>query len=85
MGGSTLRLVQNFRSQRPVIDWVNHLFGQWMAIGEEQAEYTPIANRWEAKTSHEAALQVFGRLAEPVDGNMGVVRTTESESISNVF
>ena len=40
MGGSTLRLVQNFRSQRPVIDWVNQLFDQWMAIGEEQAEYT---------------------------------------------
>ena len=84
MEGSTLRLVQNFRSQRPVIDWVNHLFGQWMALGEEQAEYTPIANRWEAKTSHEAAPTVWS-LGEPVDGNMGVVRMTESDAISRLL
>ena len=84
MGGSTLRLVQNFRSQRPVIDWVNHLFGQWMALGEEQAGYAPISHRWEAKTSHEAAPSVWS-LGGPVDGNMGFVRTTEAEAISNLL
>ena len=84
MGGNILHLVQNFRSQRPVIDWVNQLFGQWMALGEEQAKYTPIRNRWEAKTSHEAAPRVWS-LGEPVDGNMGSVRTTEAEAISNLL
>ena len=84
MGGSTLRLIQNFRSQRPVIDWVNRLFGQWMALGEEQAEYAPIASRWEAKTPHTAAPSVWS-LGEPVDGNMGIVRTIEAESISNLL
>lgn len=84
MGGSTLRLVQNFRSQRPVVDWVNRLFDQWMALGEEQAEYTPITNRWEAKTSHAAAPSVCS-LGGPVDGKMDIVRTIEAESISNLL
>ena len=84
MGGDTLRLVQNFRSQRPVIGWVNHLFGQWMAFGEEQAEYTPIASRWEAKTSHAAAPRVWS-LGGPVDGKIGIVRATEAEAISNLL
>ena len=29
-GGRTVSLVQNFRSQEPIITWVNRLFGQWM-------------------------------------------------------
>ena len=38
MGGETLQLVQNFRSQRPVVEWVNTLFAKWMAQdGGEQA------------------------------------------------
>ena len=84
MAGDTLRLVQNFRSQGPVIDWVNHLFGQWMALGEEQAEYAPIANRWEANTSHKAAPRVWS-LGGPVDGNMDVVHTTEAGAISSLL
>ena len=29
-GGSTVSLVQNFRSQEGIIRWVNQLFGDWM-------------------------------------------------------
>ena len=46
-GGSTVSLVQNFRSQERLVSWVNHVFGQWMSGGGEgqdddsclQAEY----------------------------------------------
>ena len=34
-GGQTVSLVQNFRSQRPVTDWVNHLFARWMGEGTQ--------------------------------------------------
>ena len=69
MNGETLQLVQNFRSQRPVVEWVNTLFGKWMAQdGGEQAEYTPITHRWIADTAHPAAPQVWA-LGKEADGN----------------
>jgi ATP-dependent exoDNAse (exonuclease V) beta subunit len=46
-----VRLVQNFRSQRPVVAWVNHLFQAWMQ-GDGQAAYVPIVHRWEPNTDH---------------------------------
>jgi ATP-dependent exoDNAse (exonuclease V) beta subunit len=33
LGGEPLLLEQNFRSQAPVIDWVNQIFSQWMGEG----------------------------------------------------
>ena len=39
MNQTPVNLDQNFRSHRPIIDWVNHLFGEWMGASESQAEY----------------------------------------------
>ena len=56
-GGQTVSLVQNFRSQRPVTDWVNHLFARWMGEGDPgdgagyvQADYGAMTPRWQAAT-----------------------------------
>ena len=84
MGGDALRLAQNFRSQKPVLKWVNQLFEKWMAQGESQAEYTPITHRWEAQISHPGAPRVWS-LGGTVDDNMGAVRTLESGALSNLI
>ena len=53
--------VQNFRSQRPVVEWVNTLFAKWMSDdGGEQAQYTAINHRWTAATGHPAAPRASG-------------------------
>ena len=48
VGGSKVLLSQNFRSLAPVLDWVNHLFDQWMEEGEAQVSYaslSPVPNQ----------------------------------------
>ena len=82
MGGETLQLVQNFRSQRPVVEWVNALFAKWMKQdGGEQAEYTPIKHRWTADTAHPAVPRVWA-LGDETDGRIGDVRREEASSIA---
>ena len=83
MGGDTVRLVQNFRSQRPVLDWVNHLFDAWMAEGTEQAQYVPVAPRWEAATDHPEGPRVW-RLGQPVEGNAAGMRLEEARHIAGL-
>ena len=82
MRGETLQLVQNFRSQQPVVEWVNTLFEMWMAQdGGEQAEYTPIKHRWTADTVHRAAPRVW-KVGEATDGRIGEVRRNEAAEIA---
>ena len=82
MGGETLKLVQNFRSQRPVVEWVNTLFAKWMAQdGGEQAEYTPIEHRWTADTGHKSAPRVWS-LGEEQDDRLPAVRRREATEIA---
>ena len=85
MNRETLQLVQNFRSQRPVVEWVNTLFGKWMAQdGSEQAEYTPITHRWTADTAHSAAPQVWA-LGKEADGIIAEVRRREAADIATLL
>ena len=84
MGGATLHLVQNFRSQRPVLEWVNSIFDPWMADGFEQADYVPVAPRWEAATDHSAKPRVWS-MGGPIDDNIEAVRKDESEAIAGLL
>ena len=84
MGGATLHLVQNFRSQRPVLDWVNSVFESWMAEGFEQANYVPVAHRWEVATDHPSKPRVWS-MGGPIDGNIEVVRKEESGAIADLL
>ena len=82
MGGETLKLVQNFRSQRPIIDWVNTLFTVWMAQDSgDQAEYTRINHRWTANTGHKAAPRVW-KLGEESEGKIDAVRRREAAEVA---
>jgi ATP-dependent helicase/nuclease subunit A len=49
LGRESTPLVQNFRSQEPVISWVNSVFGKWMtdeAGPGLQAPYIPLSASW---------------------------------------
>jgi len=79
-----LRLVQNFRSQRPVVAWVNHLFERWMVGGESQADYIPIIHRWEPNTDHPNPPSVWA-LGGPLEERyVGPVRRQEAASIASL-
>ena len=85
MGGKTLRLVRNFRSQRPVVDWVNALFGEWMAQGgAEQAEYTPIAHHRAAATGDDGKGRVWA-LGGVVEGDANAVRREQAADIATLL
>ena len=84
MGGGTVRLVQNFRSQRPILDCVNHIFDAWMDEGTEQPDYVAVAPRWEAASDHPAGPRVW-RLGGALDGNIGPVRREEARRIAGLL
>ena len=85
MGGERLYLAQNFRSQRPIVDWVNALFGAWMARGgAEQAEYTPIAHYRAAASGDDGAGRVWA-LGGVVEGYANAVRREQDADIATLL
>ena len=85
MGGETLQLVQNFRSQRPVIEWVNTLFTKWMAQdGGDQADYTPISHLWMADTGHKSAPRVW-KVGDEMEGRVSEVRRREATDLATLL
>lgn len=79
------RLVQNFRSQRPVVSWVNHLFQGWMESGNGQVAYTPINHRWEPNTDHPHPPSVWA-LGGPLDEKrIGPVRRQEAAGLASIL
>ena len=80
-----LRLVQNFRSQRPVVAWVNHLFQGSMKGGNGQADYVPIIHRWEPRTDHPKPPSVWA-LGGPLEArNVGPVRRQEAAGMASLL
>ena len=88
-GGQTLKLVQNFRSQKPVIGWVNHLFEQWMqkplVYGDDdsnsQAGYDPMSALWVGDTGNPNSPQVWTLGNEAVNARIDDVRREEAREI----
>ena len=93
MGGETVELTQNFRSQQPVTDWVNYLFAKWLGEGAAdsdghiQAAYPEggMEARWQADTSHQYKPQVWALADEVTDAGMDSVREMESEDIARLL
>ncbi len=86
MGGDTVHLVQNFRSHRPITEWVNRVFDVWMEPNGKyssghQAEYKNLAHRWEVETDHDRAPSVWA-LGGEMEGNIGPIREREAEEIA---
>ncbi|MCH7653272.1 MAG: UvrD-helicase domain-containing protein [Chloroflexi bacterium] len=76
-----VRLVQNFRSQRPVLDWVNFLFERMME-GEEQADYHAVAHIWEASTGHALSPRVWSMGDDTGGTHINPVRWDEARNIA---
>ena len=81
MSQTPVHLDQNFRSHRPIIEWVNHLFGSWMEASESQAEYVSLRHRWEAATDDECAPSVW-YIGDESDAPIGEIRALECRSIA---
>ena len=91
-GGRTVSLVQNFRSQEPVVTWVNRLFQQWMGDGSNQesngygqAAYESMAHRWSAATNSALGPHVWALADQAVAGPVGAVRRQEAEDIASLL
>ena len=93
MGGETVELTQNFRSQEPVAAWVNYLFAKWLGEGDTDAEghiqaaYPEggMEARWQADTSHQYKPQVWALSDEVTEADMDSVREMESEDITRLL
>ena len=86
-GGRTVSLVQNFRSQSPVTDWVNFLFERWMSEegagdGYIQAHYEAMTPRWEARTDNPVGPRVWALGDEAMPGPMNDIRGVEASDIA---
>jgi ATP-dependent helicase/nuclease subunit A len=79
-------LVQNFRSQEPIIDWVNSIFTSWMGDGSEpelQADYTALAHSW-TPPDCDPPLGVHLIGGEMV-GSAGMVREVEAGELARLI
>ena len=84
MNQTPVNLDQNFRSHRPIIEWVNHLFSEWMEASESQAEYVMLRHRWETPSDSDAMPSVW-QLGEAHELLMGEVRALECQGIASAL
>ncbi len=84
LGGETVHLVQNFRSQEPIVAWVNCVFSGWMAGGNDQAEYVNLIHRWEAATDDPFKPRAWS-LGGAMEGNTNEIRHAEAEAIADLL
>lgn len=80
VGGSNEKLTLNFRSQSPVIKWVNHVFRRWMVESDGQPQYIPLDV--EQSRGESPPVRYFG---ESIGGNIGVVRRKEADAIASTI
>ena len=85
MGVEPLQLSQSFRSQEPIISWVNHVFSQWLDGLNGQVDYGPLVHRWRPGQEHPVAPGVH-RLGEALDHkHVGPVRREEAIQIAQLL
>ena len=77
VGGSNALLTRNFRSLPPVIDWVNHVFEQWMTESEGQARYSPLV-----AGPSDGGPPPVRYMGGKIGGNIGDVRRQEADAIA---
>lgn len=80
----TVKLTQNFRSLRPVIDWVNGVFSELMGEGtaDGQASYAALDARWETPPEAGLTVRVLGG---PAEGTVGPIREREAAEIAGLI
>ena len=89
-GGTVVSLVQNFRSQSALVEWVNYVFSIWMGEAadaskgdiQQQSRYEEMSPRWEGKVEGSIRPQVWA-LANVAEGTrIDLVREQESRDIA---
>ncbi len=82
-GGIHLTLKENRRSTTPIINWVNHVFGDWMPEESGQADWIPLDIAAETAVADD-----FGGVfyyGEPMDvSSVDEVREVEADSIAEI-
>ena len=82
-GGKHLTLTENRRSSRPIIDWVNHVFGDWMPSEEGQADWIALDRAAETATHHD-----FGKVWHFGDDHektaIDEVRQIDAEGVATI-
>ena len=89
-GGRRVGLVQNFRSQESLVDWVNHVFGCWMSTspsedGSEsyvQAKYEEMSARWQSHADGAFHPRVWALADEESPESINAVRRQEANDIA---
>ena len=89
-GGRRVGLVQNFRSQKAVVNWVNYLFEQWMSNDNAdsgtdeyvQSEYEVMSPRWEGETGGKFRPRVWALGDEESPERIDSVRRQEASEIA---
>ena len=89
-GGRTVSLVQNFRSQKTLVAWVNQVFGKWMeedrqedgGTGYVQANYEQMSPRWDGDTGSPFRPRVWALADEESGGRIEDIRRQEAEDIA---
>ncbi len=92
-GGSRISLVQNFRSQENLVNWVNHIFSEWMDEGDGgngrpgslQAEYEEMHPRWEGRTGSPFRPQVWALSNVAINARIDPIREQESKDIASLL
>ena len=81
-------LQQNFRSQKSIISWVNHVFGRWMRNedgSELQADYRDlVATHGVSKKGGVAPPPVVYYVGESVTGNSNFARRLEGQAVATL-
>ena len=86
IGGEAVPLVQNFRSQESIINWVNSVFALWMDDGGNpgvQATYTELSPSW-SPPNCEPPLGVHWFGGETA-GSATHIRKIEAESLAGLI
>ncbi len=92
-GGRTIKLTQNFRSQEPVVQWVNALFEQWLSSDQDssaaeddaQAEYDSMSAVWQGDSAGERHPAVWTLANEAVAESVGAIRQREADDIGTLL
>lgn len=85
MACETLDLCQNFRSQAPILEWVNHVFSEWMvaAADDTQAAYSGLIARWTPPpATPPLGVHCFGG---SLDEKAAALRRKETKSVARVI
>ena len=84
-GGRYLTLTENRRSTRPIIEWVNHTFGNWMSAEPDQADYIPLEQASDTATRDDfGAVFHFGEPNDEKGINVGTIREFDAKEVATI-